>query len=351
VLFRFAVGLTLMTLTLIVALCGAAIAFGQGLPSQQLSWVSWRAGTFDLIVLDIVRGVSYWIDLDSVTSQRPVWSPDGERLLYVSAVPDGNAEIYVINADGRGRRRLAPDPRGDYWPVWSHSGAMIAFVSYRNQRIENRADLYVLDMTEPEANPRRLTFLGTLRSAPDWSPDDRQIAYLDSNETPGGGLNLVTISTGQRTPVRTAPIRPHRIDSWSPRGLLIFATVSELGTELHSLDLASGDVFTMINGGLSGVLNDWSPDGERLVIISSSSFDMVIYEPASGQFRALTQGSVPAYGSPRWSPDGALIAFVSNLGGDNEIYTLTIDGAHQQQITRGAGSIAFLAWRPCGDRC
>jgi TolB protein len=345
-----------MTFTLIVALCGAAIAFGQGLPSQQLSWMTDRAGTYDVTVLDIARGLVYWIDLDSVTSQRPVWSPDGERLLYVSAVPDGNAEIYVINADGRGRRRLAPDPRGDYWPVWSHRGDQIAFVSYRNQRVENRADLYVLDMTESDAQPRRLTFLGTLESAPIWSPDDRQIAYLDSTRTLNGGLNLVTVSTGQRTPVRTASIRPQTI-AWSPKGLIIFSESSQFGN-LFSLDLVTGTVLNIthivndVGGG--DVFGDWSPKGEYIVFISRrpGSEGLYVRETVTGRVTMLTRGfSSAAYITPRWSPNGALIAFVSNLSGNYEIYTLTIDGARRQQITRGAGSIAFLTWRPCGDRC
>jgi TolB protein len=47
----------------------------------------------------------------------PTWSPDGRKIAYV-----GDGVIYVMNADGSGKRRLtrnaAPDFRPDVQPAW-----------------------------------------------------------------------------------------------------------------------------------------------------------------------------------------------------------------------------------------
>ena len=42
---------------------------------------------------------------------------------------DGNAEIYVMNADGSAQRRLTRNPASDGPPAWSPDGRKIAFVS------------------------------------------------------------------------------------------------------------------------------------------------------------------------------------------------------------------------------
>ena len=59
--------------------------------------------------------------------QAPVWSPGGGRIAFLNR-RDGGKEVYVVNADGSGQRRLARD--GDT-PAWSPDGRRIAFESGR----------------------------------------------------------------------------------------------------------------------------------------------------------------------------------------------------------------------------
>ena len=61
----------------------------------------------------------------------PRWSPDGRKLLFVSR-RNGNPEVYVINADGGGQRRLTRNPAEDSDPAWSPDGRKIAFISTRD---------------------------------------------------------------------------------------------------------------------------------------------------------------------------------------------------------------------------
>jgi TolB protein len=76
-----------------------------------------------------LSGDIYCIDVDGtgrtkVTESRgafvnenPYWSPDGERLIFQSN-RTGNFQIYVMNADGSGQRRLTNHRGDDYWPSW-----------------------------------------------------------------------------------------------------------------------------------------------------------------------------------------------------------------------------------------
>jgi TolB protein len=71
----------------------------------------------------------------------PQWSPDGERLLFTSDSPLGDADVFVVNADGSGLRNLTNSPGHDTDPIWSPDGRKIAFVSTRDGDYE----IYVMD--------------------------------------------------------------------------------------------------------------------------------------------------------------------------------------------------------------
>jgi Tol biopolymer transport system component len=52
---------------------------------------------------------------------HPVWSPDARSIAFTSD-RDGNAEIYVMNADGSDQRNLSQSPVDDFGPAWSSTG-------------------------------------------------------------------------------------------------------------------------------------------------------------------------------------------------------------------------------------
>ena len=77
-------------------------------------------------------------DVFGSSAGEPVWSPDGTRILYTNGVNSGvpryggtfGQEIFVVNADGSGERRLtelAPKLRFDAAPTWSPGGDLIVF--------------------------------------------------------------------------------------------------------------------------------------------------------------------------------------------------------------------------------
>ena len=61
----------------------------------------------------------------------PRWSPNGQRIVFDSTL-EKQFELYMINADGSGLRRLPHDPAADAGGSWSHDGHWIYFVSTRS---------------------------------------------------------------------------------------------------------------------------------------------------------------------------------------------------------------------------
>lgn len=90
----------------------------------------------------------------------PAWSPDGSRLAFMSS-GDGNWEIYLIGADGSGRKRLTENAANDLLPAWSPDGRYVAFASNR----DGIWAIYAVSADGGEA--RKVTDIGTAWSWPD----------------------------------------------------------------------------------------------------------------------------------------------------------------------------------------
>ena len=98
-----------------------------------------------------------------VQSYFPSLSPDGHKIAFTSD-RDGNIEIYVMNADGGGLRRLTDNPGTDEYPTWSPDGQWIAFHSDR----DGDFDIYI--MRPNGSDVRQLTDNEDSDMQPSWSP-------------------------------------------------------------------------------------------------------------------------------------------------------------------------------------
>jgi Ca2+-binding RTX toxin-like protein len=96
----------------------------------------------------------------------PAWSPDGTRIAFDGSRDDpGNQDVYVMNADGTGVRRLTSDLADDSHPAWAPDGSAIAFQSER----DGKRNPQIYTMAPDGSNVRRLTY-GDATQLPSWQP-------------------------------------------------------------------------------------------------------------------------------------------------------------------------------------
>jgi Tol biopolymer transport system component len=137
----------------------------------------------------------------------PVWSPDGKRLLFQADrdVPVGNRELYVMNADSTGLKRLTRYPGQDNWPTWSPDGKQIAFARgptpYRNE-------IYVMNADGTHQHELTLPTLGgvqygTIPAAP--IAGRRVIVVYDVAEESGADIGLPRVRCSGR--IGSRPLR------------------------------------------------------------------------------------------------------------------------------------------------
>jgi dipeptidyl aminopeptidase/acylaminoacyl peptidase len=100
----------------------------------------------------------------------------------------------------------------------------------------------------------------------------------------------------------------------------------------------------------------YSPDGSRLVFVVTEppkgerrARHIWLYDKESGGVRQFTY-SAKAESSPRWSPDGKQLAFLSNRDEEQQVYVMRADGGEASALTTGKRAVQNFAWSPDGKQ-
>jgi Tol biopolymer transport system component len=227
------------------------------------------------------------------------------RIAFVSSGSlDSGADLYLVNADGTGRRQL------------TQGGALV-------------------NPSQPYLPPAR----------PSWSPDGKQLAFQISSETEQPKIALVRVGGGNiRVVVRNASY-----PAWSPNGdLILFDRERFPTTDLWTIRIDGTHARLLVRNAASGA---WSPDGTRIAFtrVGRRAADFKIYALRldSGAQQEVTRG--PGIDVlPAWAP-GNRIAFarMAKYPTDASIFVINTDGTGERLLTRHGGS---PAWSPDGRR-
>ena len=145
---------------------------------RRIAFISERGLTSDLYVMDSDGNNVIRLTHDNFFENRASWSPDGTRLAFSTFRFDvGNSEIYVMDTDGNDLINLTKHKWHDVTPSWSPDGRKIAFRSYRDGGFNTPQHIFV--MNADGEGRRNLTGDTPLTNnwAPTWSPDGRKIAF------------------------------------------------------------------------------------------------------------------------------------------------------------------------------
>ena len=110
---------------------------------------------------------------DTTSASDPAFSPDGSRIAFVSQ-RDGNAEIYIMNADGTGSTRVTNDPQPDGRPSFTPDGQALVFHSARTA---GKQQIWAVNVDG--SGVTQLT-RDSINSSPTISPDGQTIAYVST---------------------------------------------------------------------------------------------------------------------------------------------------------------------------
>jgi Tol biopolymer transport system component len=180
---------------------------------SRIAFASKRAGSFDLYVMNADGTGTRRLTTAPADEGHPTWSPDGERIAFSRGT---SGDLYVMNADGSGVKPLANGPADETQPAWSPDGRSIAFVS----RLPGTQVRELWVMRADGSEPRRLTRLEVTSSSPAWSPDGTRIAFSTNSGTGQFDIYFVVVGGGELQQVTTTTDDSFE-PTWSPDGRTI----------------------------------------------------------------------------------------------------------------------------------
>jgi Tol biopolymer transport system component len=226
-------------------------------------------------------------------------------------------DLYALYADGR-IIRIASNADQPWWE-WNTGR-----VAYRDNGVGGVA------MVLPEEGiPLQLQVPIQQPGWPVLSPDSQRIAYaaLDAN---GRWSIYVGDTLGTNTPQR---LGEGWAPAWSRTGILAYTGCDQEGNCGIILDNPDdGAPGNRITGSANDVAVSWAPAGNLMAYMSdvTGNWDVFILSPEGGvqQWTVDTSDEM----LPTWSPDGGQLAFVSNRDGNWAVYVRPFAGGVTQRI-------------------
>jgi dipeptidyl aminopeptidase/acylaminoacyl peptidase len=300
-----------------------------------------------------------------------------------------------------GLRGITPE---DYYsfefvsnPQISPNAKLVAYVVTKVDRAQNRRNSTIWVLTiDGSRGPWQFTTSVHSSNSPRWSPDGKWLAFLSSRP---GDLALSTSTASATAAASPTPASAAALPSSTPAtgptpapaagAASGAAPADQTRNQVYLLSMSGGEAkrITNLKNGVS--VFRWSPDGNRLVVVSrvgpndsrpesrdrsdvrhykntsykfndTGWFDdrrthFWIVDVKTGDAKQITEGNDWNDSDPQWSPDGRRIAFVSNRTGkeydenrNTDVWVISADGGALTKISDHDESDNSPRWSPDG---
>lgn len=185
---------------------------------RQIAYVAGGPGFSDIVVLDVESGQARRLTQHRGTRPqngswafRPAWSPDGRQIAYVSDAATYHPALWLVNADGTGRRQItayANGRGGVDGPAWTPDGKTIILTAYP---MEGPAQLFAVEL--PAVRIRQITSLPATVYDAAVSPVGGMLAFVTLDAS---GNSIWTAPVEGSPATRAVEGDRNRAPAWSP---------------------------------------------------------------------------------------------------------------------------------------
>jgi TolB protein len=266
------------------------------------------------------------------------------RIAYVAVsgvAPQRRHRLIVADADGENARTIVESREPIMSPAWSPDGQRLAYVSFEGQM----SQIWVQTLRTGERE--RISARPGINGAPAWSPDGRRLALTLSQRDGNVDVYVLDVATKDSIRITDDPA----IDTepaWAPDGRSLYFTSDRAGRpQVYRIRLASGERPRRLT--FEGPYNARprvSPDGTTLVVVTldQGAYRLAAVDAETGRSRVLTNGRLDE--GPTFAPNGQTVMYATRVGGRGVLATVAVDGSVSSRITSEAGDVREPAWSP-----
>ncbi|HEX4913756.1 MAG TPA: S9 family peptidase [Vicinamibacterales bacterium] len=315
--------------------------------------------------------------------QNAIVSPDGTQVIYTVAQWEPEQErmerrtrVWKVVTNGSSpARQITFGERGDTQPQWSPDGKYISFVSARGSA-EAKAQIYLLPADGGEAF--KLTDAKENVSSYSWAPDSTRILYVatdprsseeeaaikkrDDERVFEGDFRyqhawVVDVATKQATRITEGTqYTLQGAPSWSPDGKrFVFGAAAtpmlrDNRRDIYIADVSSKQVDKISTNWGNDATPKWSPDGSTIAWVSEPNTTPAL--PDGTASSTIVQGRLMLYdvntktikdaganfdtdpGGPNWTNEGSRVMFVGGKRAYNEVFAFDVKSGQYSQLTK-----------------
>ena len=259
-------------------------------------------------------------------------SPDGERLA-VQLTPEGQAtyDIWTYEINRKVLSRLTFGEGNEFEPIWSPDGERIVFAA---NDTSNPPNLYI-KRADGSDEPVRLTTHNDAQFPTDWSPDGRYVLFSEQSDTTKS-WDLTVLDMNEDPPTKTTlfetPFQEYGA-SFSPNGNWIAYASDESGAYEVYVRAFPGPGGRWQVSTEGGGHPRWSPDGAEIIYLNGNQVMSAPVVSDSDQFSVgnptelFSPGPAGSFFYPRidFMPDGKQFVMLQNTGDEDqqELHQLT----------------------------
>ncbi len=262
------------------------------------------------------------------------------RIAYVTSKLEADGKrrysLLVADADGENPRAVLTSKWPVMSPAWSPDGERLAYVSFETER----PVIYIQELLTGER--KRLQSFKGLNGAPSWSPDGKKLAVVLSRD----GNPEIYIYDLARDKLRRLT-HNRAIDTepvWVPDGnSIVFTSSRSGGAQLYQIPVEGGKAKRLTFEGDYNSRATFSADGKLLAMVhrERDKYYIAVKDLERGSVRLLSEGGLDE--SPSFSPNGSMIIYATKNKGKSVLAVVSVDGHVRQRLSQ-AGDVREPAW-------